>query len=202
MALPTEKKEYLKKVGLSDDVILSLDKSLQEGSALASSLGLDSKEEDKDVKEEVADEEVADEVKADADAEEDTEAPTFDEKQTDVLAGYFAALTDNIVKQVGKLVDEKLASVIEELDNEREEKAELLGQTPKGSLMDMILNPQLLKAQAVDQSPDAVVDKRKGLFRNSGPEETEAPMALKGVPTSIEQILGGDPFGKKAQQEA
>ncbi len=206
MSLPQEKKDYLKNLGVPDDKIASLDKSLEEGSELATALGLDSKE---------ADEEVADEKKIEnadvgatvvADAVEDDGVeegdPTFNEKQVTELATFFGLLTDNIVKQVGDLVDAKLAPVIEELDNERAEKDELLGQTPGGSLMDMVLNPQALKALAVDQSKSAVVDERTTLFRGGGPEETEEPSILKGVPQSIQDILSDDPFGQKANQKA
>lgn len=202
MSLPQEKKDYLQKAGLSDDVIASLDKSLEDGSALASSLGLDSKEENKGAEKDVPEVEAETEVEADVEEEAISGSePTFNEKQTGELAAVLSLLTENIVKQVGELVDAKLAPVLKELDEEREEKAELLGQTPGGSLMDMVLNPHALKALAVEQSPDAVVDQRTAMFRNSGPEETEAPMALKGVPTSIEQLLNGTAF-PKANQEA
>ena len=210
MSLPQEKKDFLKDVGYSEDAIASLDEKLKDGSALATSLGLDSKETD----EEVADEKKIENADAEgtvvADAVEETEdavsddAPTFNEKQTGELAAVLTLLTENIVKQVGELVDAKLAPVLEELDNERAEKDELLGQTPRGSgsLMDMVLNPQALKALAVDQSKSAVVDERTSLFRNSGPDETEEPSILKGVPQSIQDILSDDPFGQKANQKA
>lgn len=173
MAIPEEKKDFLRQAGLSDEQIATIEDGLKEKAEEAKGQGLEFKDTESEPVEEQATETETETEPAGSGEVEDNSL-TRDEV-VDAIAAAFQPLQQQLEALV--LVQAEQAKTLKQLTETDETKvAKKASLTPAASLAELV-------AQRVIGSPEAKVDGRKKLSK-SGPKETE-PIEVGLNPTPV-----------------
>lgn len=172
--LSPEKRAFLEEANVPNDVLASVDKKLDKGKDAATEAQLESKETaqetpDQEVPDpDAGDEEVPDESPDEDDTDEDNTSestPPFTESQANELKDAFQTQTDNLVVQIGDLIDKKINAKIDPLLKSEDERIkEVVKNTPAASLSDIIFGGSL-KEQSALNSEETRVDGRHKLSK-------------------------------------
>ena len=185
MPIPTVKKDYLKSVGVSDEVIEELESTMQKSSETAIAEGIVSKEVEGEQKPELA---KTEDTPAVVGAEESVETPAVEEKEAEVKAdgdGHvltkeeisqaIAESLKGIISEVNTTIQElksKVESLSKEVADQKEDAKvtkEQMELTPTSSLAALISRNLMAST-----SDDTILRKNSSLTKEK-PEETESP---------------------------
>jgi len=163
MAIPEEKKDFLRQAGLSDEQIATIEDGLKEKAEEAKEQGLEFKDtEVGEVEEQVTETEA--EPVGSGETEADHGGVLTRNEVVEAIAAAFQPLQQQL--EALTLVQTEQAKTLKELlQTDQEKVAEKASLTPAASLAELV-------AQRVIGSPEAKVDGRKKLAK-SGPKETE-----------------------------
>lgn len=165
MAIPEEKKDFLRQAGLSDEQIATIEDGLKEKAEEAKEQGLEFKDTEAETEVTEAEEQVTEPVETgEVKPGPDDGGQLTRDEVVEAIAAAFQPLQQQLETLV--LVQTEQAKALKQLTETDEAKvAEKASLTPAASLAELV-------AQRVIGSPEAKVDGRKKLSK-SGPKETE-----------------------------